>query len=224
MERSVKFISLSGLSGILAGIYALIGAAIAYYLVHYPISPFAYHIYPIQSPEVLMQLTGVAAVVLASSLLTGFWLSARKAKRAGVKIWDVTSKRLFINLSVPLITGGNFEASMTTRLSGGAGCGNVARPSTRTNLPSCAETMMSAAMTGMAAINPKPNTTYSDDLALRMTPPLLASFISGRLNSTPVCNARELDWPPWYDPIAVQEKEINAPESAAHWTALAPPG
>ena len=108
MERSVKFISLSGLSGILAGIYALIGAAITYYLMHYPASPFAYHIYTTQNPEVLMQLTGVAAVVLASSLLTGFWLSARKAKRAGVKIWDATSKRLFINLSAPLITGGIF--------------------------------------------------------------------------------------------------------------------
>ncbi len=108
MERSVKFISLSGLSGILSGVYALIGAATAYYLVHYPASPFDYRIYPIQSGEVLMQLTGVAAVVLASSLLTGFWLSARKAKRAGVKIWDATSKRLFINLSMPLTTGGIF--------------------------------------------------------------------------------------------------------------------
>ena len=108
MERSVKFISLSGLSGILAGIYALIGATIAYYLVHYPVSPFEYRIYSIQSPDVLVRLTTVAAVVLASSLLTGFWLSARKAKRAGVKIWDATSKRLFINLSVPLITGGIF--------------------------------------------------------------------------------------------------------------------
>lgn len=108
MERSVKFISLSGLSGILAGIYALIGATIAYYLVHYPVSPFGYRIYLIQSADVLLQLTGVAAVVLVSSLLTGIWLSARKAKRVGVKIWDATSKRLFINLFVPLITGGIF--------------------------------------------------------------------------------------------------------------------
>src|SRR6202158_6419775 len=46
--------------------------------------------------------------------------------------------------TVPLITGGNVDASMTTRLSEGAGSGKVARPSTRTNLPSCAETMMSA--------------------------------------------------------------------------------
>ena len=108
MERSVTFISLSGLSGILAGVYALIGAAIAFYLVHYPASPFAYHIYSVHSPEVFLQLTVVAAVVLASSILTGIWLSARKAKSAGVKIWDATSKRLFINLSVPLITGGIF--------------------------------------------------------------------------------------------------------------------
>jgi predicted lysophospholipase L1 biosynthesis ABC-type transport system permease subunit len=40
MERSVKFISLSGLSGVLAGMYALIGAAVAYFISHYPISPF----------------------------------------------------------------------------------------------------------------------------------------------------------------------------------------
>lgn len=108
MERSVKFISLSGLSGILAGIYALIGATIAYYLVHYPASPFDYRIYSIQSGEALIQLSVVATVVLVGSLLTGIWMSARKAKGAGVKIWDATSKRLFINLSVPLMTGGIF--------------------------------------------------------------------------------------------------------------------
>lgn len=108
MERSVKFISLSGLSGILAGIYALIGATIAYYLVHYPVSPFGYRVYSIQSTNVLLQLTGVAAVVLVASILTGFWLSSRKAKKAGLKFWDATSKRLMINLSVPLITGGIF--------------------------------------------------------------------------------------------------------------------
>ena len=33
MNKSSQFISLSGLSGILAGIYALIGAVIAYFLI-----------------------------------------------------------------------------------------------------------------------------------------------------------------------------------------------
>ena len=42
---------------------------------------------------------------------------------------------------VALTTGGKRDASITTRLSGGAGCGKVGRPSTRTNLPSCAETI-----------------------------------------------------------------------------------
>src|SRR5437870_569484 len=52
--------------------------------------------------------------------------------------------------TVPLTTGGDCEASMTTKLSDGAGSGKVARPSTRTNLPSCAETMISAPSVGQA--------------------------------------------------------------------------
>jgi len=108
MERSVKFISLSGLSGILAGIFALIGAAIAYYLVHYPVSPFGYRQYSIQSTDVLVKLVLVATAVLVSSVLCGVWLSARKAKKEGMTFWNATSKRLVINLSIPLFTGGIF--------------------------------------------------------------------------------------------------------------------
>lgn len=108
MERSVKFISLSGLSGIMAGIYAIIGASVAYYLVHYPVSPFDYRIYSINNPDILIQLILLAALVLFSSILTGLWLSYKKAKKVGVKMWDATSKRLFVNLSIPLITGGIF--------------------------------------------------------------------------------------------------------------------
>ena len=114
MERSSKFISLSGLSGIMAGSFALIGATIAYYLVHYPVSPFEYRVYSVQHPDVLLKLVLVAAVVLISSILNGLWLSSRKAKQAGVKMWDATSKRLFINLSVPLITGGVFILILLT--------------------------------------------------------------------------------------------------------------
>ncbi|HYG49320.1 MAG TPA: hypothetical protein VD905_00380, partial [Flavobacteriales bacterium] len=39
MERSNKFLSLSGLSGILCGLYALVAATVAYYLIYiYPFS------------------------------------------------------------------------------------------------------------------------------------------------------------------------------------------
>lgn len=108
MERSVKFISLSGLSGVLAGIYALIGAAAAYYLIHYPASPFRYRIYPASPSSVLWKLTGIAALVLTGSILTALWLSHRKAKRYNLSLWNATSRRLLINLSIPLITGGIF--------------------------------------------------------------------------------------------------------------------
>jgi len=108
MERSVKFISLSGLSGILAGTYALIGAAGAYFLIQYPLSITSYRQESIQPTVVIVNLLLIALAVLAASLITGFWLSSRKAKKMGTTIWNETSKRLFINLLIPLITGGIF--------------------------------------------------------------------------------------------------------------------
>lgn len=108
MERSSKFISLSGLAGILAGIYALLGAGSVYYLVHYPVSPFEYRIYSIQKPWIIAQVISVAFLVLAPSVLTGVWLSFKKAKRNGRAFWDSTSKRILINLLIPLASGGVF--------------------------------------------------------------------------------------------------------------------
>jgi len=106
MERSVKFMSLSGLSGIMAGVYALLGAFAASFLIPYPLSPVAYG--AISDPHITVQLLGIAATVLVASLVTGVWMSSRKAKKSGVKLWDTTSKRLVINLAIPLVTGGLF--------------------------------------------------------------------------------------------------------------------
>jgi uncharacterized membrane protein len=107
MERSVKFISLSGLSGILAGIYALIGAALAYYQIYSGEVVRTVEYYQGHIP-VVTNLIYIALAVLAASLLTGLWFSHRKAKRVGTKIWNATSKRLLINLSIPLVVGGIF--------------------------------------------------------------------------------------------------------------------
>jgi hypothetical protein len=108
MERSVKFISLSGLAGVLAGIYALIGATVAYFMVHYPISPFRYRIYSVNDIPTLLKLCLVAALVLIASIATGLWMSFRKAKRLNVTFWNSTSKRLITDLAIPLVTGGLF--------------------------------------------------------------------------------------------------------------------
>jgi hypothetical protein len=108
MERSVKFISLSGLSGVLAGIYALAGAMAAYFIIQYPVSPFRYRIYSVNQNEVMVKLLVIATIVLIASVSTGLYLSNRKAKRHNVTLWNAPTKRLIIDLAIPLITGGLF--------------------------------------------------------------------------------------------------------------------
>ncbi len=112
MERSAKFLSLSGLAGVLAGLYALAGAAIAYRMVHYPLSPFDYRQYSINEGDTLLRLILVAVAVLVASLATGFWLSHKKAKKHGMKLWNPASRIMFINISIPLVTGGIFALIM----------------------------------------------------------------------------------------------------------------
>ena len=101
MNKSSRFISLSGLSGILAGIYALVGALIAYYLVSNSARGYLIldgTIYRI----CLAILFGVAAL----SALTAIYLTTKKAKKNGEKIWDTSSKRLLINFLTPMLAGG----------------------------------------------------------------------------------------------------------------------
>jgi hypothetical protein len=113
MERSVKFISLSGLSGVLAGIYALTGAAIAWYLLRDRRLEInddgdtgnSYN-YVTDDPSLVLQLITLAAIVLTASLLTGLYFSNRKAKKYNSSLWNATSQRLFTTLAVPLVTGG----------------------------------------------------------------------------------------------------------------------
>jgi hypothetical protein len=107
MDRSVKFISLSGLSGILAGIYALAGAGLAYSSLQYK-SVVDYRTNSVQHPAIVQKLIVIAAVVLMASLATGFLLTIRKSKRQGIKINLANTKRLAINLAIPLVAGGIF--------------------------------------------------------------------------------------------------------------------
>jgi hypothetical protein len=101
MNKSSRFISLSGLSGILAGTYALIGAAISYWLVT-------------QHSNGVLTLDGyifklcvfILFLVALFSIITGIYLTTKKAKKNGAKIWDSTSRRLVINFLIPLIVGG----------------------------------------------------------------------------------------------------------------------
>lgn len=104
MERSTKFISLSGLSGVLAGVYALVGAILAYLLIHdFPgTEPFAF----LQDADVVWKLCVIATIVLILSILTACWLTMRNAKHKQAQVWNPVSKRLLTAMCIPLFTGG----------------------------------------------------------------------------------------------------------------------
>ncbi len=109
MERSTKFISLSGLSGILAGVYALIGAFISFKIVYQnnP-DPLLYRDHYVNETLILTKLFVVAMTVLVLSLTTGIWLTIRKAKKKNQNFWNTGSRNLLINMAIPLLTGGLF--------------------------------------------------------------------------------------------------------------------
>ncbi len=116
MSRSSRFISLSGLSGVMAGIYALIGAFIAKLLIDDHLQSVKSHqdlpkagLYEIIGySDLISNLFLIAISVALLAILTGLILTIRKAKKSGEDIWDASSKRLILNFLIPLIAGGLF--------------------------------------------------------------------------------------------------------------------
>ncbi|WP_337044104.1 hypothetical protein [Emticicia sp. 17c] len=106
MERSSKFLSLSGLSGISAGICALAGAWYAHNKIHIE---GLYHLFdPKVRSEIVPFLLLDALVVLITALASGIFFTVRKTRKQGLSVWTSTSKRLLTSMFVPLIAGGIF--------------------------------------------------------------------------------------------------------------------
>jgi hypothetical protein len=105
MERSSRFISLSGWSGVGAGVCALIGA----WLAHEKLSAFAKldvegRYYSVKSLE--YSLFVIALGVLAGALVLAFTFTYIRSKKTGVAIWGTTARRLLWNTFLPMAAGG----------------------------------------------------------------------------------------------------------------------
>lgn len=115
MERSTRFISLSGLSGVFIGIVALIGGGIAHWKVkqfYKELDMYSVHRgYP-DYQGLFLFLTIIALSVLIIALLGGWYFTARKAKKQGQKVWTKASRQLLTNLFIPLVAGGVFCIAM----------------------------------------------------------------------------------------------------------------
>ena len=109
MKQSTRFLSLSGLSGILAGIYALIGAYFGHQLIHDYITHYSYSNGDHDMYFATM-FKGflICAAILGASIITAVILTKRKANKTGQKLFDPTGIRLLINMLIPLGVGGIF--------------------------------------------------------------------------------------------------------------------
>jgi hypothetical protein len=112
MEESTRFLSLSGLSGIFAGVIAIAGALVAHFFILNK-GALSRDVSLSSLPEKVIlalrwQLIADAACVLFLAILSALYFSFIKVKREGKSFWSPVSKRLLTHLLIPLITGGMF--------------------------------------------------------------------------------------------------------------------
>ncbi|MBK9416968.1 MAG: hypothetical protein IPN62_06655 [Flavobacteriales bacterium] len=114
MDRSTRFLSLSGLSGVIAGAVALGGAGLAQYHMNASSGPASDVLtygtgqgYT-TADELLLTLIADAVVVLFAALLGAFWFTWRRSRRTEQRLWDASAQRLMVNMLVPLSVGGIF--------------------------------------------------------------------------------------------------------------------
>lgn len=112
MERSSRFLSLSGLSGVFAGICALLGAGIAWFFI-LDSGYFQYDGYMRgqggwATSGTLFYLALDAMLILVFAVLGAVYFSYRKARRAGQQVWTNLTRRLLVHLMIPLVSGGIF--------------------------------------------------------------------------------------------------------------------
>lgn len=108
MERSSTFISLSGLSGVGAGLVALVGCALTFYILgqhdidYFDGKPNYY------SYQVIWQLASVAIATLVLALISGVYFTIKKSKKLGHPLWSSATRNVVKSGLIPLVTGGLF--------------------------------------------------------------------------------------------------------------------
>lgn len=108
MQRSSRFTWLSGLSGIVAGIIALVSVGVVYWYLSQQNLSYAdlYQGKLTQETGTFLGLVAGTALVLA--LGSVLFLTSLKARKAQESIWHIQGQRLFTNLGIPLLAGGVF--------------------------------------------------------------------------------------------------------------------
>ncbi len=121
MERSSRFISLSGLSGVAAGCCALVGAWFAYDIIYGSHRSYSTgHTRYYGDPEVdvttgrgvsLSEFMGnslfqIALFTFIAALALAFLFTYLRSRKTNTPLWGSQSKRLMWNVAIPMVVGG----------------------------------------------------------------------------------------------------------------------
>lgn len=112
MERSSRFLSLSGLSGVFAGLAALVGGGYVYIrlkAIGVDYNTTADRVY---NSDIVVEFFIVAVMVLLVALVFGAFFTIRKSKKNNLPIWTTATKNVLINLAIPLSVGAFFCVSL----------------------------------------------------------------------------------------------------------------
>jgi hypothetical protein len=112
MEESSRFLSLSGISGIIAGLLAIAGAVVAKLIITGTSPAEEWYSVPLAADPAgsrsVFLLFADMAVVLVLSLAASVFFSSRKARESGHNAWTPVTRRMLTSLLIPLFTGGLF--------------------------------------------------------------------------------------------------------------------
>ena len=111
MERSSRFLSLSGLSGVGAGLVALAGAAVGHFYLQNHYSGGYLRLLQGSAAEraaALPFLLLLAGAMMGAALLAAWYFTQRRTRHAGQALWSAPARRLVAALAVPLAAGGLF--------------------------------------------------------------------------------------------------------------------
>ncbi len=112
MERSTKFISLSGLSGVSAGIIALLGAWVAWqYLTDLGLMgevKNAAYLREEMRGGPFGRLLGLAILIFVAASASASFFSIRMARKRQLPVWNSSAKRVLSSIMLPLGAGGIF--------------------------------------------------------------------------------------------------------------------
>jgi hypothetical protein len=113
MERSSRYLPLSGIAGIIIGLVSIASIGWLYQYLGLAASPKAYYELllaengSLDTENALFLLMLFGSVFLVS-LGVEIYLAERNAKKKGIPAWDATAKRFLVNLFIPMIAGGLF--------------------------------------------------------------------------------------------------------------------